>query len=70
VKRVVAVGSVLLVLLGCLVGFGLSEAGFRSYLYLSYPQMFQRRDQHIAAYDISHWGVRRALRLRLSAGKS
>ena len=54
-RRAVAVGSGLLVLLGCLVGFGLSEAGFRSYLYLSYPQMFHRRDQHIAAYDVSHW---------------
>jgi hypothetical protein len=57
VKGVVAVGSVLLVLLACLVGFGLSEAGFRSYLYLAYPRIFHPPNAHkqFSAYDLSHW---------------
>ena len=54
--RAVAAGS-LLVMLGCLVGFVLSEAGFRSFLYVKYPGMFRRSppDQRFAAYDVSHW---------------
>jgi lysophospholipase L1-like esterase len=54
VKGTVAVGSVLLVLLGCLVGVVIAEAGFRAYVYLRYPQMFHP-DRSIVAYDVSHW---------------
>jgi len=47
----------LLVMLGCLVGLVLSEAGFRSYLYVKYPAMFRRSppDTRIGAYNVSHW---------------
>lgn len=45
---VIVVGSLLLVLLGAVVGFVLSEAAYRIYLRVTYAR-------NIAAYDVSHW---------------
>jgi hypothetical protein len=54
---VIVVGSLLLVLLGAVVGFVLSEAAYRIYLRVADARMFQPRDaeKNIAAYDVSHW---------------
>lgn len=54
---VAILGSVLLVLFGCLVGLGLSEAGYRAYLYRSQPERFTSpdRESYFTAYNVSHW---------------
>jgi hypothetical protein len=51
------VGSLLLLLLGSLVGVGLSEAAYRIYLRIAYARLFQppASEKNIATYDVSHW---------------
>ncbi|PYO52981.1 MAG: hypothetical protein DMD84_07770 [Candidatus Rokuibacteriota bacterium] len=54
---VIVVGSLLLVLLGSVLGSVLAEAAYRIYLRVAYARLFQppNSGKNIAAYDVSHW---------------
>ena len=56
-RWVVVTGSMLLIVLGCVVGAVLSEVGYRGYLYVAYARLFRLPDpdEYIAVYNVSHW---------------
>ena len=68
---VIVVGSLLLVLLGSVVGSVLSEAAYRIYLRVAYARLFQPpdSDKNIAAYDVSHWEFDRRFGYVYPAGR-